>query len=94
MDVGLWLRSLGLGQYEAAFRDNEIDGEVLPKLTAEDLKDLARRSRRPSQEDHVGDRGAERSVRRAGRSRESTLGAYPIPGGRPIPTPPSAAPSP
>jgi class 3 adenylate cyclase len=40
MDVGLWLRSLGLGQYEAAFRDNEIDGEVLPKLTAEDLKDL------------------------------------------------------
>src|SRR5271169_825471 len=40
MDVGLWLRSLGLGQYEAAFHDNEIDGEVLPKLTAEDLKDL------------------------------------------------------
>ena len=40
MDVGLWLRSLALGQYEAAFRDNEIDGEVLPKLTVEDLKDL------------------------------------------------------
>src|ERR1700751_3248886 len=40
MDVGLWLRSLGLGQYEAAFRDNEIDGEVLPKLTLDDLKDL------------------------------------------------------
>ena len=40
MDVGVWLRSLGLGQYEAAFRDNEIDGEVLPNLTAEDLKDL------------------------------------------------------
>ena len=40
MDVGVWLRSLGLGQYEAAFRDNEIDGEVLPKLTVEDLKDL------------------------------------------------------
>ena len=40
MDVGGWLRSLGLGQYEAAFRDNEIDGEVLPNLTAEDLKDL------------------------------------------------------
>jgi class 3 adenylate cyclase len=32
--------SLGLGQYEAAFRENEIDSEVLPKLTAEDLKDL------------------------------------------------------
>jgi class 3 adenylate cyclase len=40
MDVGVWLRSLGLEQYEAAFRDNEIDGEVLPNLTAEDLKDL------------------------------------------------------
>src|SRR5271166_4820359 len=40
MDVGVWLRTLGLGQYEAAFRDNEIDGEVLPKLTVEDLKDL------------------------------------------------------
>ncbi len=40
MDVGVWLRSLGLGQYEAAFHDNAIDGEVLPKLTVEDLKDL------------------------------------------------------
>src|SRR5271168_1819216 len=40
MDVGEWLRSLGLGQYEVAFRENEIDGEVLPKLTAEDLKDI------------------------------------------------------
>ena len=28
MDVGGWLRNLGLGQYEAAFRDNEIDGKV------------------------------------------------------------------
>jgi class 3 adenylate cyclase/tetratricopeptide (TPR) repeat protein len=40
MDVGVWLRSLGLGQYEATFRDNEIDGAVLPKLTVDDLKDL------------------------------------------------------
>ena len=40
MDVGDWLKSLGLEQYEAAFRDNEIDGEVLLKLTVEDLKDL------------------------------------------------------
>ena len=40
MDVGVWLRSLGLGQYEAAFRDNEVDGAVLPKLTVDDLKDL------------------------------------------------------
>src|SRR6202040_3911110 len=40
MDVGGWLRKLGLEQYEAAFRDNEIDDTVLPSLTAEDLKDL------------------------------------------------------
>ena len=40
MDVGLWLRNLGLGQCEAAFCDNEIDGAVLPKLTVDDLKDL------------------------------------------------------
>lgn len=40
MDVGEILRELGLHQYEAAFRDNEIDIRVLPKLTAEDLKDL------------------------------------------------------
>ena len=40
MDVGVWLGNLGLGQYEAAFRDNEIDGAVLPKLTLDDLKDL------------------------------------------------------
>ncbi len=40
MDVGDFLRELGLHQYEAAFRDNGIDMRVLPKLTAEDLKDL------------------------------------------------------
>src|SRR5580692_2313728 len=40
MDVGDFLRELGLQQYEAAFRDNRIDIRVLPKLTAEDLKDL------------------------------------------------------
>src|ERR1700749_3351340 len=40
MDVGDFLRELGLQQYEAAFRDNRIEIRVLPKLTAEDLKDL------------------------------------------------------
>jgi hypothetical protein len=40
MDVGGWLRSLGLEQYEAAFSENRIDDTVLPSLTAEDLKDL------------------------------------------------------
>ena len=40
MDVEGWLRRLGLEQYEAAFRKNEIDEIVLPNLTAEDLKEL------------------------------------------------------
>ena len=40
MDVAAWLKNLGLGQYEAAFRDNAIDDDLLPSLTAEDLKDL------------------------------------------------------
>ena len=32
--------ALASGQYEAAFRENEIDETVLPSLTAEDLKEL------------------------------------------------------
>ena len=40
MDVGGWLRGLGLGKYEAAFRDNGIDEAVLPRLTEEDLKEI------------------------------------------------------
>src|SRR6516164_8141550 len=39
MDVVVWLRGLGLGRYEAAFRENEIDETVLPSLTADDLKE-------------------------------------------------------
>jgi class 3 adenylate cyclase/tetratricopeptide (TPR) repeat protein len=37
MDIAAWLHRLGLEQYEQAFRDNDIDAEVLPELTAEDL---------------------------------------------------------
>jgi class 3 adenylate cyclase/predicted ATPase len=40
MDIAVWLRGLGLDRYEAAFRDNEINWAVLPKLTADDLKDI------------------------------------------------------
>jgi class 3 adenylate cyclase len=40
MDIVVWLRSLGLGKYEAAFRENEIDETVLPDLTHETLKEL------------------------------------------------------
>lgn len=40
MDVGAWLRSLELGQYESTFRDNEIQADVLPDLTDGDLEKL------------------------------------------------------
>ena len=40
MDVGDWLRGLGLGQYEATFRDSEVDAEVLLELTDADLEKL------------------------------------------------------
>ena len=45
MDVVVWLRSLGLGKYEAAFRENEIDETLLPSLTEEHLKQLGVRHR-------------------------------------------------
>ena len=38
MDVGSWLRGLGLEQYEALFRQNDIDAEVLGDLTDADLE--------------------------------------------------------
>jgi class 3 adenylate cyclase len=37
VDIAAWLRGLGLERYEAAFRDNDVDAEVLPELTADDL---------------------------------------------------------
>ena len=40
MDIGGWLRNLGLEEYETAFRENKVDAAILPKLTAEDLRDL------------------------------------------------------
>jgi hypothetical protein len=40
MDVAAWLRSLGFERYETAFRDNEIDWAVLPRLTSEDLREI------------------------------------------------------
>src|SRR3954471_6893159 len=40
MDVGGWLRDLGLGQYEQAFGDNDIDAGLLPTLTADDLREI------------------------------------------------------
>jgi class 3 adenylate cyclase/predicted ATPase len=40
LDIGEWLRGLGLHSYEQMFRDNGIDLEVLPHLTVEDLKEI------------------------------------------------------
>src|SRR3984957_14257816 len=40
MDIGAWLRGLGLGQYESAFRDSEIEADVLSELTETDLEKL------------------------------------------------------
>src|SRR4051794_36933907 len=39
-DVSDWLRGLGLEQYETAFRTNDIDCDLLPGLTADDLKEM------------------------------------------------------
>lgn len=40
VDVSKWLESLGLGQYAEAFAANDIDEEILPDLTLEDLETL------------------------------------------------------
>ena len=40
MDIEEWLHGLGLQQYVTAFRENSVEAEVLPRLTAEDLKDI------------------------------------------------------
>jgi class 3 adenylate cyclase/tetratricopeptide (TPR) repeat protein len=40
MEIEAWLQSLGLERYVPAFRENEIDWEVLPKLTSEDLREI------------------------------------------------------
>ena len=37
MNIGTWLRGLGLERYEASFRDNDIDPGAPPELTADDL---------------------------------------------------------
>jgi hypothetical protein len=44
MDVAAWLRGLGLEQYAPAFRDNDVDAEVLPGLTADDLINIGVKS--------------------------------------------------
>ena len=82
MDVGEWLRGLGLDQYEEKFRDNKIDADVLLRLTADDLKDIGVSA--------VGDRrrllDAISALAGADRPAE-------IPGTQPKPAPPKESPS-
>ena len=40
MEVADWLRALGLERYEATFRENDVTAELLPNLTADDLKEI------------------------------------------------------
>jgi class 3 adenylate cyclase len=44
VEVAAWLRSLGLEQYEQAFRENAVDADTLPWLTSNDLKELGVRA--------------------------------------------------
>jgi class 3 adenylate cyclase len=82
MDIGGWLRSLGLERYEAAFRENEIDDTVLPNLTAEDLKDLG-----------VGIVGHRRKLLDAIAALRANSNAAESPLSTPPPTPPPATPT-
>ena len=40
MDVADWLQELGFERYEAAFRENDVDAELMLGLTDNDLKDI------------------------------------------------------
>jgi class 3 adenylate cyclase len=40
LDIDGWLRGIGLPQYADMFRANDIDGELLGRLTNDDLKDI------------------------------------------------------
>ena len=50
MNVGGWLRNLGLGRYEPVFIENAIDSDVLAELTegrSRKARDTARRQEAP-----------------------------------------------
>jgi len=40
VDIGDWLRGLGLPSYEQAFRSHAVDMDVLPLLTVDDLREI------------------------------------------------------
>ena len=71
LDIDGWLRGIGLSRYAENFRANEIDSELLSRLTNDDLRDIGVAS--------LGDR--EKFLRRSG---SSLWGANPPP---PLPSP-------
>ena len=40
LDIDGWLRRIGLTQYAEMFRANDVDGELLRRMTNDDLKDV------------------------------------------------------
>ncbi len=40
VDIAVWLSGLGLERYTAAFLENDVDGDMLGRLTGDDLKDI------------------------------------------------------
>ena len=84
MDVAAWLKNFGLGQYEAAFRDNAIDGDLLASLTTEDLKDLGVTivgHRRTPRRDRRTRRGVQAGAPSRHHGRPATLPARAVPSG-------------
>jgi hypothetical protein len=78
MDIGGWLRILGLEQYEAAFQANAVNAEVLRDLTDQDLKKLGvRLGHRPK-------------LLRAIAALDGALGPASPPRDTPLPIPPEA----
>ncbi len=39
-DIAEWLGALGLGRYTDAFAENDIDGDILLRLTNDDLREI------------------------------------------------------
>ena len=86
MNVALWLNAIDLGQYEALFREHEIDANVLPDLVEADLEKIGVPTR-ASQAAHAGDR---RSLRR----RNAAVGCEAPVCPAPSPSPPTSGPRP
>src|SRR6516165_756299 len=81
IDAGAWLRGLGLGEYEATFRENAIDGTVLASLTQEYLKELgvAALGHRLKLLDAIAELHADRSAKAPSAAATTTSAAPSVP---------------